>query len=356
MFQPRWGGADGVYPSYDAVTPMPNDNTQQRIGPGFDCSKAVRPLALLICADADLAVVDLRFNQAYWALLHQLDQSARQQLREEDIAFIDAAQDKCGLPRSGALPGQVRQSRDCVKGAYEGQTARWLSRLSGAAYEEATRSAERHVELQQSLAALGYLPPAVRANGVYGDQTRSAIMAWQTGHGRAATGFIGEADARAIQRDALNSVDTVTTPRFAPPGPQDEIPLSRRNGVLVVPVLINGTITLRFVLDSGAADVQIPLDVAMTLARAGTITDSDFVGTETYKLADGSTQTGKQFMLRELRLGTHVVRNVLAIMGPPESSLLLGQSLLSRFGAWAIDNARNVLILQRPMQSSADDR
>src|SRR5215471_17832423 len=118
----RAGEARTAYiQSYAAVTPMPpNDNTQQRIGPGFDCSKAIRPLALLICADADLAMVDLRFNQAYWALLHQLDQSARQQLREEDIAFIDAAQDKCGLPHAGALTGQVRQGRDCVKGAYEG--------------------------------------------------------------------------------------------------------------------------------------------------------------------------------------------------------------------------------------------
>jgi hypothetical protein len=65
-------------------------------------------------------------------------------------------------------------------------------------------------------------------------------------------------------------------------------------------------------------------------------------------MADGSTQKGEQFMLRELRLGTHVVRNVLASIGAPESGLLLGQSLLSRFGTWAIDNARNVLILQSP--------
>ena len=52
----------------------------QQIGPGFDCSKAVRPLALLICADADLSRVDLLYNQAYWALLQQLDPSARKGL------------------------------------------------------------------------------------------------------------------------------------------------------------------------------------------------------------------------------------------------------------------------------------
>jgi hypothetical protein len=117
-------------------------------------------------------------------------------------------------------------------------------------------------------------------------------MAWQAGRGRAATGFIGEADARVIQREALRGFDTAPTPRLTPPSPQDEIPLSRRKGIFVVPGLINETITLGFILDSGAADVQIPVDVVMTLARAGTISDSDFLGTQTYTMADGTTLGG----------------------------------------------------------------
>jgi predicted aspartyl protease len=124
--------------------------------------------------------------------------------------------------------------------------------------------------------------------------------------------------------------------------------MSRRKGIFVVPARINETITLGFILDSGAADVQVPVDVVMTLARAGTISESDFHGTQTYTMADGSTLKGDQFMLRELRLGTHAVQNVLASIGPPKGDLLLGQSFLSRFGAWAIDNARSVLILQSP--------
>jgi predicted aspartyl protease len=250
------------------------------------------------------------------------------------------------VPRSGGLTAQTWRARDCVRNAYEGQRTRWLSRLSGAAYEEATRPAERHVELQRGLGVLGFLPSAVQANGVYGAPTRNAVMAWQSGHGRTATGFIGEDDARAIQREASNAVDPNHLPRLAPPGPRDEIPLSRRKGIFVVPGLINETITLGFILDSGAADVQIPIDVVMTLACAGTISDGDFVGTQTYTMADGSTLKGDQFMLRQLRLGTHAVRNVLASIGPPKGDLLLGQSFLSRFGTWAIDNARSVLILQ----------
>ncbi len=51
----------------------------------------------------------------------------------------------------------------------------------------------------------------------------------------------------------------------------------------VVPVTINGQITLDFIVDSGAADVNIPADVVMTLIRTGTITDNDFLGKETYR-------------------------------------------------------------------------
>ena len=103
---------------------------------------------------------------------------------------------------------------------------------------------------------------------------------------------------------------------------------------------------LPFILDSGASDVQIPADVAMTLTRAGTISNEDFIGLQTYTLADGSQLRGDQFKLRELRLGNHVVRDVIATTGPVKGDLLVGQSFLSRFGTWAIDNMRQVLILQ----------
>jgi hypothetical protein len=51
--------------------------------------------------------------------------------------------------------------------------------------------------------------------------------------------------------------------------------LLRKNGVLTVPVVINDRITLDFFLDSGASDVSVPADVAMTLIRTGTIGHDD---------------------------------------------------------------------------------
>jgi tetratricopeptide (TPR) repeat protein len=55
-----------------------------------------------------------------------------------------------------------------------------------------------------------------------------------------------------------------------------EVPLKVVNGTFVVPVQINGIITLDFVVDSGATDVTIPSDVVSTLMRTGTIERADF--------------------------------------------------------------------------------
>jgi uncharacterized protein/predicted aspartyl protease len=317
----------------------------KRVGPGFDCSKAVRPLALIICADPDLAEVDFRFNQAYWALFQQLNGPARHGLLQEDAAFIDAVQEQCRVPRSGGLAAQEWQTKLCIRGSYEGQRIRWLFRLSDPAYEEATRPAERHLALQGSLQSFGFLAGASVTDGVYGEQTRNAIIAWQTARGRAPTGLLGDDDARALERDNTGTAGPGPAPPTTLPPQRDEVQLTAAGNVFRVPVHVNGAITLSFVLDSGASDVLIPADVVGTLIRAGTLSDEDLIGSATYGLADGSKVRGDQFRLREVRLGNHVVRNVVASMGPVNGDLLLGQSFLSRFGTWAIDNVRHVLIL-----------
>lgn len=69
---------------------------------------------------------------------------------------------------------------------------------------------------------------------------------------------------------------------------QQVIPVEARDGAYVVPVLINGVLTGDFIIDSGAADVSIPAEVASTLKRLGTISGRDFIGSKIYVLADGS--------------------------------------------------------------------
>ena len=74
---------------------------------------------------------------------------------------------------------------------------------------------------------------------------------------------------------------------------------------------INGQLTLKFVVDSGASDVSVPADVVMTLLRTETITEADFLGKQTYTLADGSTLPSQQFTIRSLKVGDRILENVI---------------------------------------------
>jgi predicted aspartyl protease len=125
----------------------------------------------------------------------------------------------------------------------------------------------------------------------------------------------------------------------------NEVKLEKQGGTYALPVQINRAITLKFILDSGASDVLIPADVFLTLLRTGTVSESDFLGSQTYSLADGSKLKGTRFIIRELRVGNQVATDVVASVGPVSGDLLLGLSFLSKFGAVTLDNERHVLIL-----------
>jgi clan AA aspartic protease (TIGR02281 family) len=123
------------------------------------------------------------------------------------------------------------------------------------------------------------------------------------------------------------------------------VPLQKQGGTYALPVLINSALTLNFVVDSGASDVSIPSDVVLTLVRTGTVRETDFLGDKTYMLADGSTRASLTFRIRSLRVGDKIIENVTASVAPVKGELLLGQSFLSRFKTWSIDNNRHTLIL-----------
>lgn len=124
------------------------------------------------------------------------------------------------------------------------------------------------------------------------------------------------------------------------------VPMLIEGGVYKVPVLINGTIRLDFVVDSGASDVSIPADVVMTLMRTGTLKNSDFLGEKTYILADGSEAPSQTFRIRSLKVGNKVLENVIGSVAPEKGLILLGQSFLGRFKSWSIDNNKHALVLE----------
>jgi len=82
------------------------------------------------------------------------------------------------------------------------------------------------------------------------------------------------------------------------------LPLQMWNGILVVPVEINGAMTLDFAVDSGAAYVSVPAGVFSELKHAGTIQEADLLGQEGFILADGSKGKWDTFTIGPLRSAT----------------------------------------------------
>jgi predicted aspartyl protease len=131
----------------------------------------------------------------------------------------------------------------------------------------------------------------------------------------------------------------------APGGTTEAIPLIRHGRFFTVPAEINGAARLEFVIDSGSTDMVLPAAAIITMLRQGMLGEQDFIGHAGYRLADGSVLVSPRFVLRQVRVGHHTVRNVTASVGEVEGLPLLGQSFLSRFASWAIDNKHHALVL-----------
>jgi clan AA aspartic protease (TIGR02281 family) len=142
----------------------------------------------------------------------------------------------------------------------------------------------------------------------------------------------------------LFAPSTQHSPPSLAQGPE-EIHIERRGSSYYVPVRINDTITLPFLLDTGAGDLAIPTDVARTLIRAGALKSSDLIGKRSYQIANGSVEVSPLVAIREVQVGEHVVRNVTAGITPTNGEPLLGQSFLSKFGVVTVDYKRLVLTL-----------
>jgi clan AA aspartic protease (TIGR02281 family) len=128
---------------------------------------------------------------------------------------------------------------------------------------------------------------------------------------------------------------------------ETRIPLVKMSGGLIAPVIINNTLKLNFIVDSGASDVSIPANVFSNLVGAHTVTQADITGTRNYKNADGEVSQAKTFIIRSLKIGNIEAQKVQAKVSSSNAPPLLGQSFLKRFKSWSIDNSTQELILRR---------
>jgi clan AA aspartic protease (TIGR02281 family) len=175
-------------------------------------------------------------------------------------------------------------------------------------------------------------------------------LVWSNGQKYVGTFSGGAMTGQGTMFAADGSVVSLATTTPSPVENQEsssgeEVLLKENRGIFVVPVEINGAITLDFAVDSGASTVTIPTNVYNTLVRTGTINDSDIVGQGTIVLADGSKSKLPVFRIRSLKVGDKTIKNVIAAVLPLGGQLLLGQSFLARFKSWSLDNKKHVLLL-----------
>jgi aspartyl protease family protein len=80
------------------------------------------------------------------------------------------------------------------------------------------------------------------------------------------------------------------------------------------------------------------------MIKHGHIAEKDILGTEFYRIADGSIKEGTSIIIRELKFGPWVLKDVKASVSHSiDAPLLLGQSALSKLGKIQIDYAEDIL-------------
>lgn len=129
-------------------------------------------------------------------------------------------------------------------------------------------------------------------------------------------------------------------------GRNNVVKMKDRNGVYEVPVEVNGS-KMVFIFDTGTSDITISGVEAIFLLKQGTLSEEDILGTQQYRIADGSISEGTIINLKTVKIGNKTLYNVKAsVIHNMEAPLLLGQSALAQFGKVSIDYRRKEIVFK----------
>jgi len=120
--------------------------------------------------------------------------------------------------------------------------------------------------------------------------------------------------------------------------------LDKKGNSLLVNTLLNRKVKTDLILDTGCTDTQISEEVAERLGI-----ETSGCRSVSCQLADGRSVSGKETVIKEVRIGSAKVYNVRAIVLGSDnlgSGGLLGMSFLDNF-IFRIDSEKGELILQR---------
>lgn len=122
------------------------------------------------------------------------------------------------------------------------------------------------------------------------------------------------------------------------------VPFSEQGGVKFVNVTVNG-VGLKMIFDTGCSTSLISVAEANYLWQKGYLTKEDFIGVAKTQIADGSIVENMVVNLKEVLIDGKIrCTNVTATVSSNNNApLLLGNDILNRVAAYAIDNANHTI-------------
>jgi clan AA aspartic protease (TIGR02281 family) len=118
-------------------------------------------------------------------------------------------------------------------------------------------------------------------------------------------------------------------------------------GTYEVACTVNG-LPLKMIFDTGASDVTISSVEANFMLKNGYLSESDIKGKKNYVVASGEIHEGTILKLKEVKIGDAVLKNIEAsVVHNQNAPLLLGQSVLEKFGTITIDNVNSKLLIKQ---------
>jgi hypothetical protein len=120
---------------------------------------------------------------------------------------------------------------------------------------------------------------------------------------------------------------------------REVVPLKIVNNTVMINVGL-GDQVVTMVLDTGATSSQVTGTMAANLVRDG---QARWDGTARYRMADGSIGTARVIVIYEVKIGSHVVRNVTASVVNSDTEMLLGYDVVKTLGPTMIDHENKQL-------------
>lgn len=154
------------------------------------------------------------------------------------------------------------------------------------------------------------------------------------------------------------SKDFVPKPKNAPIASEQKIDIITQPDVnaIAINVLPNNTIEIPCIVDGfnrkiiyqkTETDLTISLEQTLKLLQDGAIGKTDFKGDAEKILAEGSVADKAVFVIKEMRIGDKTINNIDAIVNHRlKVPMMLGDTLLSKFGNFTIDEKKNQLIFK----------